>query len=323
MISLKNESEVEIKLAKIIGNKRTYLIPTEYYLKSFDTNFKMQTHSHKYYEIMYAEKGDFYICININNTVFKKKVCEWQFVFLDSDAIHCLEITEKTKICNIEINQIQENTSDKLNINQFLADAKSFQQFKDELNIYCILNDTEKIIYTLKSIHSSLGKDSNNLESFYHTQSLMLSLLIDIGRCYINTINDYNSIYTIKAIEIIKNHLDQPITPKLIAKKLFISQSYLYRIFKPATGCTIVNYINNLRIEHSKTLLENTKDSIIDVAIAVGFNTRQNFTKLFYNATKMSPGAYRKQYQSNEYSIAKIPKQQEFYETKKYAKYIV
>jgi len=60
-------------------------------------------------------------------------------------------------------------------------------------------------------------------------------------------------------------------------------------------GLTIVEYINHLRIEQSKRLLIYTDDSVLDIALASGFNSRQHFFRVFNTVAGISPQQYRQE----------------------------
>ena len=96
-------------------------------------------------------------------------------------------------------------------------------------------------------------------------------------------------------IQDIINHINdkvtEGITVKSIAKHFFLSESYICRVFKLATGTTINKYITARRISMAKSLLSNGA-SINDVYIECGFNDYTNFLKSFKKAVGVSPKKY-------------------------------
>ena len=79
-----------------------------------------------------------------------------------------------------------------------------------------------------------------------------------------------------------------------IAKEIGINPSYLQRIFKQANGKTMIEYLNSIRIERAKFMLSCTEDPIVDIAVSVGYNSRQHFSHVFTEITGVSPQEYRK-----------------------------
>ena len=49
-----------------------------------------------------------------------------------------------------------------------------------------------------------------------------------------------------------------------------------------------------VRVEEAKRLLNNTDDSLLDIAIGVGFDNQSYFTSVFKKLTGLTPGQYRK-----------------------------
>ena len=83
----------------------------------------------------------------------------------------------------------------------------------------------------------------------------------------------------------------------VICKELNINKSYFCKLFKEDTGYTYSNYLNIFRIEKSKKLLLNSNMSLLDIAIAVGFNSQNYFTMVFKKITNITPTQYR--YENN------------------------
>ncbi len=79
-----------------------------------------------------------------------------------------------------------------------------------------------------------------------------------------------------------------------IAKALHINASYASRLFSSKYGKTITEYITHVRIEHAKNLLTTTDASIGNIALNVGFEDVNYFSRLFKKHTGCSPCKYRK-----------------------------
>ena len=69
--------------------------------------------------------------------------------------------------------------------------------------------------------------------------------------------------------------------------------AYFSSIFKQCSGSSFKEYLNMVRVEESKRLLSNTEYSIIDIAVACGFDDQSYFSKVFKKYTGMSPKQYR------------------------------
>ena len=78
-----------------------------------------------------------------------------------------------------------------------------------------------------------------------------------------------------------------------VAEQMGLSATYASKQIKAYTGTNVVNYINNLRIEHAKELLETTKMSSNEIGAYVGFRYSQSFIRSFRKIVGMTPGNYR------------------------------
>jgi transcriptional regulator GlxA family with amidase domain len=68
------------------------------------------------------------------------------------------------------------------------------------------------------------------------------------------------------------------------------------RRFKTATGYSPLGYVQALRIEEAKHLLETRSDPIERIARAVGYEEAASFRRLFRRLTGISPGDYRRRF---------------------------
>lgn len=78
----------------------------------------------------------------------------------------------------------------------------------------------------------------------------------------------------------------------IIAKKVGFSQEMIIRSFKKQLGITPKAYLNNIRIEQAKLLLQ-TGQKIVDVALQLGFNDQSHFHRTFVNYCAITPKQYQ------------------------------
>jgi AraC-like DNA-binding protein len=91
----------------------------------------------------------------------------------------------------------------------------------------------------------------------------------------------------------IEKYSAQDLTLEQISKLSGMSQSSFVSKFKKYTGQTMVEYRNNIRIKISQNLLKQTKLSITEIALEVGFHNFSHFNKMFKHKTGCSPKAFR------------------------------
>ncbi|KAI9129273.1 GlxA family transcriptional regulator [Acaryochloris sp. CCMEE 5410] len=76
-----------------------------------------------------------------------------------------------------------------------------------------------------------------------------------------------------------------------------IPERTLKRRFKTATGSTLIEYLQNLRIEEAKHQLETNDKSVESICYEVGYEDVSFFRRLFKRLTGMTPSQYRQMFQ--------------------------
>jgi transcriptional regulator GlxA family with amidase domain len=76
-----------------------------------------------------------------------------------------------------------------------------------------------------------------------------------------------------------------------------IPERTLKRRFKNATGTTLIDYLQNLRIEEAKRLLETSQTSVDNISVAVSYEDPSFFRRLFKRRTGLTPSQYRRMFQ--------------------------
>jgi YesN/AraC family two-component response regulator len=102
-----------------------------------------------------------------------------------------------------------------------------------------------------------------------------------------------NSRLVRKAMEYVAENFTSSVTLEQTAEYMHLNPTYLSGLFKQTCGMSFSNYLNTLRIEESRRLLENTDYSVINIAIASGFSDQSYFSKVFKRMVGISPSSYR------------------------------
>lgn len=85
-----------------------------------------------------------------------------------------------------------------------------------------------------------------------------------------------------------------------------IPERSLKRRFATATGSSVIGYVQNLRIEEAKRLLETGDTALDDIAAAVGYENPAFFRKLFKRGAGLTPGHYRRMFRPI-FGAARLP----------------
>ena len=92
------------------------------------------------------------------------------------------------------------------------------------------------------------------------------------------------------------NYSNCNLSQNIVAEEIGISPAYLSRLFKQEMGTSFTEYINNVRLEQAKQLLISSQLLIKDIAYQTGFNSLQNFFRIFKKNIGISPGEYRRKH---------------------------
>ena len=97
----------------------------------------------------------------------------------------------------------------------------------------------------------------------------------------------------------IRDNLSEPLSLDQIASRFYISKHYLCRIFKSATGFSVMEYIIYSRVLRARQLLQEGV-SVQQAGERSGFSDNSHFIRTFGHLTGVTPGRYAKEYQTGD-----------------------
>lgn len=101
-----------------------------------------------------------------------------------------------------------------------------------------------------------------------------------------------------KAKDIVRrDYWQEELGLKEIADKMCLNSNYLSSTFKRYAGIGLIEYLNRVRLEEAKKKLEQSMDSIWQIAEDVGYTDQFYFSKKFKKMYGMSPLSYRYDFQ--------------------------
>lgn len=98
------------------------------------------------------------------------------------------------------------------------------------------------------------------------------------------------------ALQLIHMQPDIPWTLATLAKQIGMSRTSFAQRFKFLVGETPVEYLTTWRMALAKNHLTSTRDSILNIALGLGYQSESAFSRAFKKAHGASPGAVRKQH---------------------------
>jgi transcriptional regulator GlxA family with amidase domain len=92
-------------------------------------------------------------------------------------------------------------------------------------------------------------------------------------------------------------HFREPGVVARVVGHARIPERTLKRRFKQATGLTLIDYVQNLRIEEAKRHLESSELPVDEIGFAIGYEDPSFFRRLFKRRTGVAPARYRRVFQ--------------------------
>lgn len=125
------------------------------------------------------------------------------------------------------------------------------------------------------------------------------TMLIDANQTYASPylfVQEQSSHQDTLVLEVeswMQRQLAHPLDMEALASLHAVSVRTLSRRFKKANGVPPSEYLQDLRFEHIRLLLETTSLSIEQLIERVGYSSQSSLRRLFQNKLGMSPSAYR------------------------------
>ncbi|AFD05303.1 GlxA family transcriptional regulator [Solitalea canadensis] len=186
-------------------------------------------------------------------------------------------------------------------------------QYANEFRFYYpnITLIDEKIIVEQNGLYSSGGGTAYwNLLLFLVEKYISREMAILVAKYFVvnldkmvqtpfivfNGLKEHNDREVLKAQEFIEEQYAEKITVDDLSEKLFLTRRTFERRFKKATHCTVLEYLQKVRIEASKKSLEIGRKSVDEIMLDVGYFDSQTFRELFKKITGITPLEYRDKY---------------------------
>lgn len=89
------------------------------------------------------------------------------------------------------------------------------------------------------------------------------------------------------------NYKDPALSLNMLAERFDVGHTYLSKLIKQSTGEGILDYINTIRLEKARRLLQESDLSISDIGKTVGYYDSNAFIRVFKKYEGITPGQYR------------------------------
>ncbi|MEV5987067.1 GlxA family transcriptional regulator [Streptomyces sp. NPDC052051] len=94
----------------------------------------------------------------------------------------------------------------------------------------------------------------------------------------------------------ITEHPGDDLTVESLAARARLSPRHFARAFQNETGTTPGRYVDRVRLEHARRLLEDTADGVEEISRASGYGTPESMRRAFVKALGTAPAEYRRRF---------------------------
>ncbi len=264
--------------------------PYNTYLCSIPLDFKsVNIHWHDDVEIIVIKKGEGIISVNLT----PYEVHSGDIIFIFPGQLHSIE---QKADCIMEYENIifkpelLKTSGPDLCNDSFLKPI-----FSGRIKIQAVINQNRisGMIEQIDTLRQSepygyqLAVKANLLNIFFE-------LVTNFTNEQIKGVND-KALEKIKTIlTYVSDNYHNDISIEEIASRCFYSKSHFMKFFKNNMGISFIQYLNDYRLEKASTLLLESHDNILDIAIACGFDNLSYFNRSFKKKFGVTPGAYKR-----------------------------
>lgn len=93
----------------------------------------------------------------------------------------------------------------------------------------------------------------------------------------------------------LRDNFNRPLQIRDVAAQVHLSERHVSRLFQQATGQTLKDHVQELRIEAASQYLLSTDDAITTIGEMIGLPDVQHFTTVFKRHTGLTPARFRRQ----------------------------
>ncbi|GKU78912.1 AraC family transcriptional regulator [Paenibacillus sp. L3-i20] len=256
-------------------------------------------HYHDAYEILYLISGQIYYYIEDRTY----QIVSGVLLFINMNDLHKLVNVNGATFERVTL-VFKKDFLSTLLIEE--AGCNLFSYFHSHSNAIKLGgNDQTFIEYHFNKM---IQEETNKLPGYDYYQKVLLTELLLFLKRKVDMGPSYNLIESNRAnqkvsriLEFINLNYDKRVTLDDLSQRFSISPSHLSRTFKEVTGFTCIEYLNNIRIKEARSLLNNSKLSVSDIALCVGFENLTHFGRIFKSTVGTSPLQYRKMSRTSEY----------------------
>ena len=149
------------------------------------------------------------------------------------------------------------------------------------------------VIYALTMAVEARNRNNSYVLERKWSYELLEDLLCNFSQ--VKSVPEHSSSRVREILQYISENYAENLTLTGLAKKFYVSTSYLSKIFKEEIGKNFLEYVNEVRLMHAVRYLMEEKLTIEQIAEVTGFKNARSFSGKFRERYQILPSEYRKQ----------------------------
>lgn len=248
----------------------------------------IECHWHENFEILYFEKGEAVIYCNSRPI----HVGPGELIIINSNDVHYCENTSPQLVYYVvefDLSFIHSSQIDLCQTKYMIPLVQNRILFRNQIDRDSeLLEEVRQLIF--EYYRQEMGYELAVKAYIYR---ILVLLLRYYGEQTISETEKDRQRKTLDRLTPVLNYIDCHYAEKLSLTQLSsmanVSSYYFCRLFKNLTGQSPTEYINHLRLNKATTLLRESNLNITEVAMSVGFNDSNYFSRQFKKHKKVMP----------------------------------
>lgn len=262
-----------------------------------ERRYPVPIHWHRESEIIYLEKGYFSLTLGMKKISIKAPA----LLFIPAEEIHSILLEEgqkeKAVVFDLEMLSFEKYDGIQYRVISPLIEKK--------IGLPLLVTPEEKAWTELEQLFLDIYEhgQKKTLGAYLKVKSRFYALLAVLFENdlleHIESVKKGDA-QRIKIMKQVLTFLHENYSIQLRVEKIAaiagMNPQYFCRYFKKITGKTVMEYVNEVRIDRACQDLVQTSDKIIEIAMKNGYDNVGYFIRRFQQSRQMTPSEYRKQY---------------------------
>jgi len=124
-------------------------------------------------------------------------------------------------------------------------------------------------------------------------EGMLLELFSELARQTESCTGNTRQKWILQLDDLLRDRFRQPLNLRQLAAEVNVSPAHLSRVFRKFQGCTVGEYVRQLRITWASQKLLDKSVSLAELSTEAGFFDQSHFTRAFKRLTGRTPSEFR------------------------------